>query len=293
VTIFEALTWGEQELKRAFSQAPSYHQPKIDAQLLLAFCLKKPTAFLFSHFTDPVSDTDLDAFRAVIARRSAMEPAAYIIGKKAFYGRDFQVTAHTLIPRPDTELLVDDVLKHLTPKPLLIDVGTGSGAIGISVALESGAPVVCIDNSSEALKVARENARLLEAESLTHFLTGHLLDPLFDGEETYLDFDSTIVMANLPYLSQAQYDALEPGVKQFEPESALVSGADGLDHYRELLEQLVHYRRMLPKNLRVYCEIDSTQRRAMIALAQQFEATHFEIQKDLERRDRLAVLCWT
>lgn len=287
--ILEALTNGEKQLRQAFDGAPGYHQPKIDAQLLLSKALGKPTAFLFSHIDYKLTDQESSTYEHFLRRREAMEPVAYITGTKWFYSREFNVNEHTLIPRPDTEVLVEDALKHISMNSLVVDVGTGSGAIGISVAAESKVPVVCIDISQEALVIARKNAKELKTDALTHFLNGNLIEPLFKEGESYYEFPQALILANLPYISDTQYGLLEKGVKDFEPRSALISGPDGLDHYRELFKQIQQYRHKLPNKIRLYCEIDSTQRRNIIELAKQHHVRSFEILKDLERRDRIAV----
>ncbi len=287
--ILEALTKGEQALRRAFEGAPAYHQPKIDTQVLLAKALNRPTAFLFTHIDYALTELEEERFLHYLRRREQHEPVAYITGTQWFYGREFTVNEHTLIPRPDSEIMIERALPYIGLNTLVVDIGTGSGAIGLTVSAETGVPVICTDISKDAVLTARKNATNIGVDPLAHLLTGNLIEPLFTDHESYADYPSAVLLANLPYLSEQQYRELEQGVALYEPKGALVSGADGLDHYRALFEQIHAYRMQLPRVIRLFCEIDRSQRQSIIALAKSYRVTTFEIAKDLERRDRLAI----
>ena len=260
VKIFEALTWADDTLKATLSTAQN---PKVDAQVLLAFVVGKGTAYLFAHGDDVLTDAREEQFRRLVERRTNHEPVAYLLGNKEFYGRTFAVTHDVLIPRPDTETLVDTVISlisHDLSSSLIIDVGTGSGAIAVTLACETGRTVVAIDESAAALDVAARNAQKNGCADRVAFLHGNLLTPLMTESNGESLGEHVVIAANLPYIAQRQYNALDPDVKNFEPVRALVSGANGLDHYDALFTQLALRRNAFPKKLDVVIEIDPSQK---------------------------------
>ncbi len=257
VKIFEALTWADDTLKATLSPVQN---PKMDAQVLLAFVVGKGTAYLFAHGDDVLTDAREEQFRRLVERRANHEPVAYLLGSKEFYGRTFAVTPDVLIPRPDTETLVDAVKALVGERTLIIDVGTGSGAIAVTLACETGRTVVAIDESAAALDVAARNAQMNGCTERVMFLHGNLLTPLLTESNGEALGEHVVVAANLPYIAQRQYDALDPDVKNFEPVRALVSGADGLDHYDALFAQLALRRNAFPTKLDVVIEIDPSQK---------------------------------
>ena len=236
LTVFSALEQGTQILKRAWEGVHFDAPPnaKFDAQVLLCAALHKSSAYLFAHGEDILSHDVHAAFFAAIHRRALHEPVALILGEKAFFGRDFLVTRDTLIPRPETEVLVETVLPLITPSTVIVDIGTGSGAIGVTLACESSAPVVAIDISEAALTVAKNNARQHSAIERMSFLQGNLLAPffpVFSQWPAHFPVDHLMVCANLPYLTTHQWEALNPNVKLFEPKSALFGGYSVLELY--------------------------------------------------------------
>lgn len=195
----------------------------LDAQVLLRATLGVSDAFLIAHAGDTVGTQQAAQFFTVAARRAAGEPVAYIVGEREFYGREFKVSAAVLIPRPDTELLVDLALERLptnAPRRVL-DLGTGSGCIGISIALErSAVQVTATDISAAALDVARQNAQRLGVGNI-EFKAGAWYHAV-QGER----FD--VIVSNPPYVAAGD-DHLGQGDLRFEPRAALAAGADGLD----------------------------------------------------------------
>lgn len=288
MTILEALTFGEQRLKSRF-KATELGSPRIDAQVLLASVRGKGSSYLFSHMDEELPLDTERRYRKAIDRRATFEPVAYIVGHKAFYGREFFVTKETLIPRPETELLVDEAIKVIDTRPLILDIGTGSGAIAITLALETGRPILAFDLSSEALTVAKKNASALSADSLVHFEQGNLLSPLTKDQVPYSDFSSLIVCANLPYLPAGTIPFLDPDVRLFEPTLALDGGIDGLDLYHALLDELKTHANLLPKKQILLCEIDPSQPALISALATTYGYT-VKIENDLSSKPRLAIL---
>lgn len=294
-TILSALDEGALILKRAWSgvffHAPPH--PKFDAQVLLAGILQQSSAYLFAHGNDALSPEIAHQFFIAIDRRAKHEPVAFILGTKAFFGRDFFVTHDTLIPRPETELLIETALPLVTSKTLIVDVGTGSGAIGITLALESKAPVIALDVSGRALETAQKNATHLNAHDRMSFLQGNLLIPLFPAFAQWpsqFPIDHLLVCANLPYLTENQWEALNPNVKNFEPKSALVGGYTGLELYDELLMQIKAKRNTLPEGITLLCEIDPAQKEKLPKIIRaHFSHAHVTVIDDLAHMARLVI----
>lgn len=262
LTIFEALAWAQDKLKQSLSPVQN---PKLDAQVLLASVLDKGTAYVFAHGDDPLPSEKATIFQRLVERRARHEPIAYLLGEKEFYGRVFRVNPSVLIPRPETEIMVDLAKSLTTPQSLIVDVGTGSGALSVTLALETQRPVVAIDIDAAALATARQNAEQLEATRIM-FLQGNLLAPLLTESSGESLGEHLIVTANLPYIKERAYAALDPDVKLYEPRHALVSGIDGLDHYDELFAQIAERRFAFPKRLDVFIEIDPLQKDSAPAL---------------------------
>jgi release factor glutamine methyltransferase len=210
--------------------------PRLDAELLLGRVLSLPRVKLYVSFERELSTGELDLYRELVRRRSRLEPVAYILGAKEFFSLNFQVTRDTLIPRPETELLVDEALslagKHPDPPALsFVDVGTGCGAVAAALAANlPEASAEATDISAKALEVARRNLDALGLERVS-LSEGNLMEaPL-----TAQSFD--LVCANLPYVHSAAIPSLPPDVRDFEPFGALDGGPDGLDLYRRLFPQ--------------------------------------------------------
>lgn len=275
MTVFDALNTAYETL------------PKLDAQVLLAHVLGKGTAYVFAHSDDPLLPQHEEQFFALIARRAQHEPVAYILGKKEFYRREFTITTDVLVPRPDTEVLVDLARDIVKEKSLIVDVGTGSGAIGITLAAETGRPVVAIDESEAALAVAQKNAKSLNVKPVI-FLHGHLLQPLIMESNGESLGEHLLVCANLPYISTEQYESLDADIRNYEPRTALVSGPDGLDHYRALFAQIAKWRLLLPQQLDVLIEIDPSQKHSAATMIRTvFPQAHITVHNDLASRPRV------
>lgn len=196
-----------------------------DAQVLLGHVLGVSRAWLVAHDRDPVDDSRADAFRKLVMLRHDGEPVAYLLGVREFHGLDFRVTPDVLIPRQETETLVDAALEKLDASPgrQVLDLGTGSGCVAVSIAHERpAAQVTALDLSAEALDVARENATALGQK--IEFLQGRWFAPLAQRR-----FD--LIVSNPPYVAAGD-PHLRQGDLRFEPATALISGPDGLNDIR-------------------------------------------------------------
>ena len=273
--------------------------PKLDSELLLGYVLRWTRAQLYTHIERPLSDEEREAFERLVERRLSYEPVAYLVGQKSFYGLDLFVDHRVLIPRPETELLVDlalDIImqadrlaesvtngnggdrSHRLASVSVADVGTGSGAVSLAIAANTRAARICgIDISADALTVARANAQRHHLADRVHFFQGDLLEPL--------DGPVDVIVANLPYVAQHEWGALAPDIAQYEPSLALSGGADGLGVIRRLVGQA-------PTKLRaggmMLMEIGATQGAEVAALArQQFPDAFVEIVTDYAYNDRI------
>ena len=211
---------------------PVSSSASLDAQLLLMAITGDDRAHVIAHPEKSLTPEQAARYAALVNRRAAGEPIAYILGRRAFYDREFAVTPAVLIPRPETEHLLEAALALVGERPgsRVVDVGTGSGALAITLAANAPGTTVCAtDISPAALAMARRNASE-HGQSVT-FFEGDLLQPLIEGG---LRVDG--VMANLPYIPTAEMHRLE--VSRYEPHLALDGGPDGLDLFRRLLDQL-------------------------------------------------------
>jgi release factor glutamine methyltransferase len=268
--------------------------PLLEAEMLLTFVLKKDKVFLYAHPDHIVGLWDRLCFKHLLNKRLRAWPIAYLVKHQWFYGLDFFVNKDTLIPRPETELMVDEALKLAKSEELkvqnIIDLGTGSGCIIISLAknlekISGKINLFGVDISKRALAVAKRNAEKNGVDGCIKFLHSDLLK--------VIDFEkingSTLITANLPYLTPVQVES-SPSIKK-EPKKALISGPDGLKHYRELFKQVSVLAAEFRKGLLILCEIDDTQVAAFSLLVNEFfPGAVLMIKKDLSGFDRLGII---
>ena len=262
---------------------PVSDEPELEAELLLRHCLGVDRASLYRLLTAELSEEEQQRFRDLVRRRLIHEPTAYIIGHKEFFGLDFEVTPAAIIPRPETEVLVELAIEAAHKKPLadalpIADVGTGSGAI--AVALASALPqgkITATDTSQEALELAQRNARRHQVDKRIRFLQSDLLDRLPGRVD--------VLVANLPYVTTADWKALPPEIKDHEPREALDGGPDGLRVIERLLEEAPA--RLSPSGV-LLAEIGDMQGRAAKAAARAaFPEAAVKVMPDLSGRDRV------
>jgi release factor glutamine methyltransferase len=230
-TISSILNW-----TRQYFSSKGIENPRLDAEVLLSHILKKDRLHLYTDFDQPLSPAELTCYREAVKRRVQRQPVAYITGCREFMGLEFAVNPAVLIPRPDTEILVEAALARLTglTDPVIADLGTGSGAIAVSILANlPGGSGVAVDVSPEALAVARENADRLGVAGRLEFCRGDMLEPLNNKK-----FDA--ILSNPPYIPDSDIAVLSAEVRQ-EPRLALAGGSDGLTFYRRLVAQAANY----------------------------------------------------
>jgi release factor glutamine methyltransferase len=223
MTLRTALTQGTELLERE-----GISEPRLTAEVLLAHAVHCDRTYFYAHPEQELREVEWIHYGRYLDERLKGKPTQYITKRQEFYGREFRLSRDVLIPRPETELLVEAVLK-LKPGPgMIIDVGTGSGAIAITLALELGRPVIATDLSSQACRVARENARRLAAD--VRFIEADLLKPFADGI-------ADVIVSNPPYVPLSHHAAIQREVRDWEPPLALYGGPDGTGVYERLIPE--------------------------------------------------------
>jgi release factor glutamine methyltransferase len=255
-----------------------------EAGALLSFVLSKDRTFLISYSEAIVDDDSLDQLREFVERRAAGEPLQYITGVQDFYGREFRVTPDVLIPRPETELLVEAALEVTKTRDAFIcDVGTGSGCIAVTLLCELvGSRAVAVDKSSAALEIAKLNAAKQSVADRAEFVVSDCFDALDAGE---YQFD--LIVSNPPYVSEAALSGLQREVRDHEPRVALSPGPDGLSVIRRLLTEAPAY---LKPNGHLLMEIGFDQGGAVRGLVDESVWSVLEVRPDLQSIPRIVVL---
>ncbi len=280
-TIAETLKEASEHLRAA-----SVANDLLDAQTLLAEALGQDRTYLIINFNQQLTEDVLSKFQAMIRRRAAGEPLQYITGHQAFFGLDFEVTPDVLIPRPETELIVEETVRlvqqNRIARPTIVDVGAGSGCIAVTLARElSNARVIASDLSLAALRVARRNAARHDLESQVGFVASDLLDAF--AEESFADF----ILSNPPYVSKEEMPTLQREVRDWEPRLALTDSNDGLSLYRRLLKDSPS--RLKPGG-HLICEMGYTQSEKITAMVDRETWAETRLLDDLQGIPRTIVL---
>jgi len=256
---------------------------RLEAELLLMHLLGIDRAQLYCRLDEKLPPSDVHTLDKLLKRRLGHEPIAYIIGHREFFGNDFYVAPGVLIPRPESELLVDKALDFVSRRfphrdPVVTDIGTGCGAIAISLALLlPQAKIYATDVSPHALEIAAKNCERHQVRDRVHLLEGDLLDPLPEPVD--------IIIANLPYVKDADLSHLSAEIREFEPLAALSGGEDGLDKVRQLLSRVGG--KLCPGGL-VLVEIAAGQGQAAASWASSLlPETRVELASDLGGWDRV------
>ena len=255
----------------------------LDAEVLARHVLNCDRATLLTRANDPLPSAFGRLYDELVRRRLAREPIAYIVGHREFWGLEFDVTPAVLIPRPETELVIEEALAAFPHKPVvhtIIDVGTGSGCLAVILAIEfASATVVAIDSSAAALDVARQNAARHNVSERVALVHGDLLDDV--------QVSADLIVSNPPYVPDADAPTLQPEVARYEPASALYAGPDGLGVIRRLLAAAAD--RLAPEG-RLIVEFGFGQESAVRDAALQSGWTTDRVRRDLQGIPRVAVL---
>jgi release factor glutamine methyltransferase len=276
------LAEAQHDVARAFTSA-GIEDGLIEAEILLRHALQVDRAAFFAQVRRPIAPEEAKALEQLAARRLRREPTAYITGHREFFSLEFSVSPDALIPRPETEMLVEATLAHIAnlDAPLVADVGAGCGAIAVAVAVNHpAARVIATDVSDRALALTRSNA-------LRHGVDDRIV-PVQTDLLAGLQDRSDVVVANLPYVRSGDWDALAPEIREYEPRLALDGGPDGLLLIKRLLVQAAPF---VAAGAHLYAEIGDDQGAAVTAcaLATMPEAD-VTVEKDLAGRDRMLVV---
>ncbi len=227
-TILKVLDW-----TKGYLAEKGVENARLEAEWMLCPVLSLDRVGLYVNFDKPLTDKELAAYRAMVARRARREPLQYILGTQEFLGMEFQVTSAVLIPRHDTEVLVAEAVTRSQGAKKVLDIGVGSGCIAVALARSMpAAEIFGVEQSPQALELAQKNA---ERNGVTvNLVRGSLFEP-FEGQR----FD--LIVSNPPYIPTADLASLQPEVREYEPRIALDGGADGLDFYRRIIPAAPNY----------------------------------------------------
>ncbi|MDC0865262.1 peptide chain release factor N(5)-glutamine methyltransferase [Rickettsiaceae bacterium] len=278
-------------LQKSKSSLTESSTPELDARLLLSKILSLTHEELLLSYQEELPDCYRESFFEYIKRRKSGEPVAYIIGKQEFYGLDFIVDKNVLIPRPETELLVDHVIsdhnKNDKSKPIkILELGTGSGAISIALAKNiSASKITALDISNKALCIAKKNAKLHQLERQIDFITSNWYRKLESREDSFNKYD--YIVSNPPYISKQDIDQMSVEAKKFEPEIALYASENGLVSYKAIISGAYRY---LKQEGKLILEIGYNQKDAVVALCKKYNFQEIITKKDVAGLDRVVIV---
>ncbi len=259
----------------------------LDAINILSFVLSMKKEEVLTHGDMEIGEETFERIENLFRERAKGKPLAYITGAKEFYSQTFFVDRRVLIPRPETELIVEEalaILRRMTNQASILDVGTGAGIIGNIIAHATGKDVVCTDISRDALCVAEKNGRNAGISGRLKFVCSDLFTGIKPGKKFGL------IAANLPYVADGEWDSLMIDVKEYEPRPALIGGEDGLDIYRRFTADLLAY---LSEDGYVLCEIGGTQQaEEMVRMFRSIGLTSM-VKRDLAQKERVIIGSWT
>ncbi|MBI2459718.1 MAG: peptide chain release factor N(5)-glutamine methyltransferase [Parcubacteria group bacterium] len=297
MTITQALKFATAKLTASYIT----DSPRLEAEILLAEVINQPREFLLAHAEKRLTKNQNTKYKLQITRRLKGEPIAYLIGRQEFYGLAFKVNKNVLIPRPETELMVEEALPLITRNPArpaggsqpvtLIDIGTGSGCVIIALAKSiinyessiTNHKFIGIDISKSALGVARQNAKLHGVNKDIKFIKSNLLELILNSKFVIRNC-KLIILANLPYLTASQIKN-SPAIKR-EPRLALSGGKNGLELYEKLFKQIKKLR-----DVNILCEFDPRQSAKIKQLIKrELPQAALQIKKDLAGLNRLAII---
>ncbi len=259
----------------------------LESRILLADILKIDSSNIFINYDKEISNNEKSQFIKYINRRKLYEPIAYIIGWKEFYSLKFLVDKNVLVPRPETEMLVDEViqeyLKNYQNKNInILDLGTGSGVIAISMAANiKYCKITALDISAKALKLATKNAKLNKVASKINFVKSNWYNNLLDVVEKF-----DIIVSNPPYIAENEQSYMSKEAIQYEPKSALFAEANGLACYYNIIAKA---NKFLEKNGKIFLEIGFNQAQKVIAILEDNQFTNIKLLQDIAGNDRVLI----
>ncbi len=298
-TIQKLLNWVTQYLTDK-----GIDSPRLSAELLLSHVVGLKRIELYTQFDRPVTQQQLDQLHGLVKRAGQYEPIAYLTGKIEFYCLEFQVSPDCMIPRPETELLVERAVEFLRSRtskqpavslsnPLVCDLCTGCGCIAIAIAQNyPDANIIATDISDAALAIAAKNIEKHQLKDRIKLLCGDLFDPLvpqLDVEKLVLDSDRgfDLIVCNPPYVSAPEFEKLDRNIKDYEPKLALFAGVDGLDVYRRIIEKADSF---LKPDAALMLEVGYAQGQAIRELLEKANCfAGITIEKDHHNNDRIAI----
>ena len=262
--------------------------PRLAAELLLSDVLEMQRIELYTQFDKPVAKQQLDHLQDLVKRAGQNEPIEYLTGKTEFYSLQFSVTSDCMIPRPETELLVEKAIEFLRSREgtqFVCDIGTGTGCIAIAIGRNCpDVRIIATDICDAALSVAAENVEKHQLHDRIELLSGDLFEPVAQRINNG-KFD--LIVCNPPYVSTAEFETLEKNVKDYEPKLALLAGRDGLDIHRRIIEKADTF---LKPGAALMLEIGYSQRQAVRKLLEKKDCfAEIKIEKDLNGNDRIAI----
>lgn len=284
-TVRRVLDWTTGYLQQHGSESP-----RLEAEILLAHARRCPRVQLYTRIDEELTPRQRETMRTLVQRRAKHEPVAYLVGFREFYSLDFQVQPGVLIPRPDTETLVLELIESARqqPAPRILDVGTGSGCIAVTAAVHlPAARITAVDLSAEALQTARHNAARHGVEERIRFLQGDLFEPLKSGTAPEQGEPFDFIVSNPPYVAEEEWKQLPEDIRRYEPALALRGGKDGLDIIRRLIAEAPQF--LAPQG-RLLFELSPEQDSDILALLNEAGCyTDARLICDLSNSSRVAV----
>lgn len=282
-TIQKLLNWITEYLTKK-----SIDSPRLSAELLLSNVLDMKRIELYTQFSKPVPKNQLDILHNLVKRAGQNEPIAYLIGKTEFYSLQIDVDPACMIPRPETELLVEravELLRTRRGNQNICDLCTGSACIAVAIAINCpDVKIIATDISDQALKIAQRNLEKYQLTNRIKLLCGDLFDPVIPQLDVS-KFD--LIVCNPPYISTAEYNTLDKNIKNYEPRSALLAGPDGLDIYRRITEKIDQF---LKPDAALMLEIGYSQGKLVKELLEKTSCfTEIIIEKDRQNNDRIVI----
>jgi release factor glutamine methyltransferase len=280
-TIQKLLNWVTEYLT-----SKGIESPRLSAELLLSHVLELKRIDLYTQFNKQVPQDQLDKLHELVKRAGLYEPVAYLTGKTEFYSLELDITADCMIPRPETELLVQRSIEFLRTRSgvqYVCDLCTGSGCIAVAIAKNfPDARITATDISAAALAVAARNVEKHRLKEQVRLLCGDLFEPIIQQLDVS-QFD--LIVCNPPYVSISEYEKLDKNIKDYEPQSALLAGQDGMDIYRRIIKEVDKF---LKPGASLMLEIGYAQGPAVRELLEQTSAfTDIKIEKDFHNNDRI------